>query len=512
MRSGNALLRSFGIGSFGMGSIGLASIGLGLAVSLWVPVAAAQSTDAARAHYERGIALYDEGQFSGALAEFEAAYEGSHRASILFNIGQIHARLGRAVEAVEALQRYLAESGAALSPDRRALVESEIATQSARIATVTVAVSVPGAVVSFDDVDVGSAPLASPLRTAAGEHVIVARADGFEPARFRFRIAGGEARTLTLELVPHAEGSARLRLVIGVPGAEVRVDGRSVGLSPIELPLGLPEGQHRIELSRPGYEPLERTVILPPSGEETLQFDLVRVVQAAPGVMTRVALSLPTTSHTIRVDGLSIAPGTASIEVPYGLHDLLVEAEDMVPVRRRIDVPQGPTFVFDEHYQWEPTRREQLRAAAADQRLAGIVTTVLGGLVGLGGGALLIGREVQYGSAQIRARQDLVEYCNTPDMMTGRPPEDCETRIAAMFPREGDSTAFIEQTNRELSLRESLAVSGYVLVGVGAGALITGIIVLVLPPSDEQIDEGTTTAPRVSLDVGPSGVSVHGTF
>lgn len=487
------------------------SIGLVVAASNSASRAHAQSGDAARAHYERGIALYDEGQFAGALAEFEAAYEGSHRASILFNIGQIHARLGRSVEAVETLQRYLAEGGDTISAERRAAVQSEISTQSARIATVTIQVSVPGATVSFDDVDVGTAPLASPVRAAAGEHVIIARADGFEPARFRFRIAGGETRTLALELVAHAEGSARLRLVVGVPGADVRIDGRSIGLSPIELPIGLPEGQHRIEVSRPGYEPLERTVILPASGEETLQFDLARAATTAPGIVTRVALALPTTSHTIQLDGVEIAPGTASVEVPYGLHDVRVEAEDMVPVRRRIDVPQGPTYVFEEQYQWTPAHREALRSSAGSLRTIGAITSIVGGLLTLGGVALFVGREVQYTEDGIAERERLVDLCNMRDG-SGQPPPTCEPMVFASFPREGTLRAFEDATNRALALREALAISGGVVVGVGAAVLVTGIVLLLLPQSDEDIDRSTTIAPRVSLDVGLDGLALHGTF
>ena len=473
----------------------------------------AQSSDAvARAHYERGVALYDEGQFTGALAEFEAAYDASHRASILFNIGQIHARLGRAVEAVAALERYLAEAGSSVSAERRALVESEIRTQSARVATVNVTVSVPGALVSFDDIDVGQAPLGEAVRTTAGEHVIVARADGFEPARFRFRIAGGESRLVALELLPHAEGAARLRLVIGVPGADVRIDGRSIGLSPIELPVGLPQGEHRIELTRPGYEPIERTVVLAASGEETLQLDMVRAALAPPAVMTRLTLALPSTSHTIRIDGVEVPSGTSSVELPYGLHDLQIEGEDMVPVRERIDVPQGPTFAFARQYQWAPAHREWLRAQASAVRTGGLITMIVGAVLGVGGAVALGSREEHYRASQLEERQRLVRYCNTPDPLTMMPPLDCQMQVVASFPAEGNLAQFEAQTNRELDIREGLAISGGVLVGVGTAALVTGLIVFLLPPTDEQIDSSTTTRPSVSLDVGPGGLSLRGTF
>ncbi len=167
-------------------------------------VATREETEA-REHYDRGVALFDESQFVAALAEFEAAYALTSRPALLFNIGQIHARLGHAVEATDALERYLAEM-TDLAEDRRALVLGEIATQRSRIGLVRVEVRsgdelLAGASVSLDDVARGTTPLAEPLRASAGEHVLSVVAADHEASRERFRLAGGEERTLTLTLV-----------------------------------------------------------------------------------------------------------------------------------------------------------------------------------------------------------------------------------------------------------------------------------------------------------------------
>lgn len=173
--------------------------------SLGVSSASAQAMDPeadarARVHYERGVALFDEELYPGALAEFEAAYELTHRVGLLFNIGQLHARLGHAVEATEMLERYLAEAGE-IPADRRALVETEILAQRSRIGRLTVTASVPGAHVSIDDVDRGVTPLPAPIPVGVGEHVLVVSAEGHETSRNRFRIAGGQERTFDLQLV-----------------------------------------------------------------------------------------------------------------------------------------------------------------------------------------------------------------------------------------------------------------------------------------------------------------------
>ena len=99
--------------------------------------------------------------------------------------------------------------GREIDAERRALVEGELDTQRARIARVTVSTSVTGARVSLDDVPRGETPLAEPLRVGAGEHVLVVTAEGYETARQRFRIAGGEARDVRVELTATGAVSTR---------------------------------------------------------------------------------------------------------------------------------------------------------------------------------------------------------------------------------------------------------------------------------------------------------------
>jgi tetratricopeptide (TPR) repeat protein len=471
----------------------------------------------ARAHYERGVAFYDEGQYAAALAEFEAAYEGSHRAPILFNIGQIHARLGRAVEAVEALQRYLAEAGTSVNAERRALVERELQTQRARIGTVAPTVSVPGAVISIDDVEVGSAPLAEPVRVSAGEHVIAARADGFETARYRFRLAGGERRAVELELVARGEGAARLRIEVDVPGAEVRIDGRAIGLSPIDLPVGLPAGSHRVEISRPGYEPLDRTIEVAPGTEAAISFDLVRQANPPPGVLTQVALALPTTSYALRVDGELVSGATVAL--PNGLHDLAIEAADMEPIARRVDIPAGATFVLDPGYRWSAAGRQARQSGAGSQRVNGAAIVAVGAVVAAGGAGFLIGREVYAGERRLSDRRALNLQCEPQRDASGvlQPPtfdaDTCDRLVdSGPYPETLYDVAFNQATNEIVDVYEGIGVAGYVLLGAGVATVVGGVIIIATAPSDESIDASTTIQPRVSLDVGPGSVSVRGTF
>lgn len=154
----------------------------------------ASDMEQARVHYERGLALFDEAQFesqfTAAMAEFEAAYRLSHRPALLFNIAQLHARLGHAVEAVDTFETYLAEAGE-IDAERRAAVDAELTLQRARIGGVDIDVAYEGAVVVIDDVSVGTTPFAAPIRVSAGEHIVEVRVPGEVTEPQRVRVAGG---------------------------------------------------------------------------------------------------------------------------------------------------------------------------------------------------------------------------------------------------------------------------------------------------------------------------------
>ena len=79
----------------------------------------------ARAHFLRGVELYAETDYEGALIEFNRAHEILPRYQVLFNIGAVRLQLQEYVGALDALSDYLAQGGEAISPDRRAEVELE---------------------------------------------------------------------------------------------------------------------------------------------------------------------------------------------------------------------------------------------------------------------------------------------------------------------------------------------------------------------------------------------------
>lgn len=166
--------------------------------------AANEARRQASVRFRSGVALFQEGDYEGALAEFQQAYDAAPSPVVLYNLAHTHLALRNYVAAVEALTEYLRTAGDRITPERRTTVEGEIASLSQRIGSVRVTTNVAGATISIDGHEVGTSPLAEPVRVSTGRHQIVARARGHEEATRTVTVAGGTEAVVELELVEDA--------------------------------------------------------------------------------------------------------------------------------------------------------------------------------------------------------------------------------------------------------------------------------------------------------------------
>ena len=169
-----------------------------------VPVAHAQidSKAAAREHFEKGVAAFNEGRFAEAALEFESAYKLSPAPVVLYNIGQVDVALGRSVEAVDAFERYLADGATTISAERRAEVQAEIEKQRAQSGTIAVQTDPAGASIRIDGRLIGTTPLPSPVRVAAGKHTVEARLAEYSPQDRDVDVTGKKPVRIEIKLNP----------------------------------------------------------------------------------------------------------------------------------------------------------------------------------------------------------------------------------------------------------------------------------------------------------------------
>lgn len=154
----------------------------------------------ARARYERGLKLYDQGAYDAALVEMRRAYELAPTYKILYNLGLIHKQLNDHASALDAFRQYLAEGGKKIDAKRQAEVERAIKELEPLVATVTIQVDTDGAEVSVDDAPIGTSPLSAPILLNAGKRRISAKLPGKPAATRVITVAGSDTVTVKLEL------------------------------------------------------------------------------------------------------------------------------------------------------------------------------------------------------------------------------------------------------------------------------------------------------------------------
>jgi hypothetical protein len=221
----------------------------------------------ARTHFKRGVNLFEDHDYNGALAEFESAYKLSREPVALYNVGLAQRALFRYVDAIDTLSRYL--NNTAMDPKvtarKRAEIETNIHEMRALLAEVLIVAPANAKDVhlSIDTHEV-TAPLGTPVLLSAGHHVIEASATDYQPARKELEIVAGQNQRVQLAMVEIPKtGTAKVDA--SVPGTRIRIDGRDVGAVP--LTTTLPFGGHQLEAAATGYQ-IQRSELVIAAGQD----------------------------------------------------------------------------------------------------------------------------------------------------------------------------------------------------------------------------------------------------
>jgi hypothetical protein len=175
--------------------------------ALWSPAARAEDSEArheAAKHFQRGVTLYGEADYRGALVEFKRAAGFVPNPAVLYNIGETEYQLQEYASALTTFERYLAESAA--SDPHRAEVETNVQALKSRVGRVTITTSPPGADITIDEQPIGKAPLDKPVLVSIGRRKIIATLSGRPPATKFVDVAAEDVVAVTLAL-PAALGA-----------------------------------------------------------------------------------------------------------------------------------------------------------------------------------------------------------------------------------------------------------------------------------------------------------------
>lgn len=501
---------------------------VGALVLAMAPAVEAQDAAAdSRAHFTRGVTLYDEGRLTQALAEFREAQRIAPSSVILYNIAQVEAELGHAVEAVDAYEALLA-SAHTIADAMRAQIDNALTEQRARIATLVVNTNAPGALVALDDVDIGAAPLAS-VRVSAGEHVVSARANGYETIRYRFIVAGGATHQANLTLTLSGAAIGSLRVDSRVPGIEVVVDGVTYGLTPLASAIALPSGGHHLEGRRAAYSLFSQEVTVAP-GSESRATVIVEPDPAAPdSELGTLRLSVPAASASIRIDGAAADGSPQRLVLPAGLHDVDVRVADRESFTTRVDLLATETYDLRPPYVWTPEARESRLRDARGQADLGWGLLISGGAVTLGGVIALVAVWADYEGGSARINAAFTAHCRDYNLRWAEGghayADQCIASLTGLYTLtpgvEPDPTLYDARSPAALDRAIAANLNTYyVEIGIGAAvaaiggiALVSGIVLVATAPSEAAVDRGARASTfRLELTGGPSSLTLRGVF
>lgn len=197
-------------------------------------------------------------RYADALEAYASAYAITANPALLYNMGRALQALNRYPEALSKLEAFDAAAPAELKKrvPRLPLLIGEL---RAKVATLTIQSNAEGARILVRGTVVGKAPLPGPLKLISGKADIEIEAEGYFPFKQTVDLPGGGSMVVEAKLFSRAT-TGMLVVRASATRSEVLIDGKSVGLAPVETIL--PGGAHRITVKNPDFATYNTSIAL----------------------------------------------------------------------------------------------------------------------------------------------------------------------------------------------------------------------------------------------------------
>ncbi len=287
---------------------------------------------AARAHFERGNALFKEGAWAPALAELLESRRLRPTRNATRNAAVCLRQLGRHAEALDLYEALLREFPD-VAPDLKDEAQRAIVELRARVGTIEISGAEAGAAISIDGENRGEYPPIAPLRIAAGSHTVRIYKEGFEPFETRLDIAGGKTANVEAALrALVASGQLEIKEQSG-RALDVLVDGNLVGKTPFNG--RAPVGEHVIVLRGAGE------LGTPPVLMTAVRDHTTVLVLAAEELAATVRVEPAPVNASVAVDGIPVGQGIWEGRLRVGAHVIEVAAPGFVALKRPVSLERG---------------------------------------------------------------------------------------------------------------------------------------------------------------------------
>jgi hypothetical protein len=187
---------------------------------------------------------------------------------------------------------------------RMDLQPAVVAPTTARLRVVT---AVPEAQIYLDGALAGPAPL-DRSDLAPGKHIIVVRARGYSEWKKEVDLDPNTPTTLAAEL----SSTGAITVLANVDGAQVILDGRAVGKTPLQLD-SVPSGEHVVEVKHSGYADAKKSFTVMAGEHQKIEADLATVESTQTPKETARRLRGTSSFSAVTVD-----PGRGTIDLAGG--------------------------------------------------------------------------------------------------------------------------------------------------------------------------------------------------
>ncbi len=170
---------------------------------------------------------------------------------------------------------------------------------------------------------------------SAGTHQVTVSKEGYDSPTQTVTVESGQSAPVRFQL---SQPSGEVNVVTVPPGADITIDGRPFGKSPVHAVL--PVGVHTFTATQPGGEPHEGQLQITSGGILTRT---VRWSATAPAATGIVEVRSDPPGATILADGESKGRTPQQIRLTAGRHILTISLQGYSSARREVDVPADGT-------------------------------------------------------------------------------------------------------------------------------------------------------------------------
>jgi len=155
--------------------------------------------------FKEGNALLRDQFFPKAVAKYREALGHWNHPAIYYNLALALVNLDQPLEIYDALQSAMEYGAAPLDAEKLDRAKSTMLLVEKQIGNVEYSLNVTGATLVFDGKEVFTGPGTYKARVRAGEHTVVARADGYTPVPLTVKLLGGTVSAITIPMYTDSE-------------------------------------------------------------------------------------------------------------------------------------------------------------------------------------------------------------------------------------------------------------------------------------------------------------------